>query len=326
MPPATVPTTRASLAADENRLKTLLHVFLDVPNPTTEAAEYNKHEIVCALNHEGIMHFRRDFLSMSESDIQELKAPDANDDTLPLQPISLFNKRCLIILLAFYHRCCAEVSREVKIKPIPRTGFDEFRTREYDPNSPICPWKAVMANSGTTPESELSVWKKSVCPNKADYKEFRDESFWVRSKEQFTTTLESHSLAHLIDKAHVVTDADLDQAQHGWLSLISNLDEEAVILAANNQDESAKYAHSLMVIKDEVMAVTLETTLNYRTESVRPRNAKDPKTVTMFSFYVASNTLTCKSISASKYIKLWAQQGSCRIMSHQLLESYVLWP
>ena len=106
------------------------------------------------------------------------------------------------------------------------------------------------------------------------------------------------------------------------LSHISDLDKEAIILAANNQDDSAKFANSLKIINDDVMAVTLKTMLNYRTESIGPRNSKDPKSVTMFSFYVASQTLTYKTISESNDIKLWAQQGSCRLSSHHLLESY----
>jgi hypothetical protein len=209
--------TRSTLTANENRLKMSLFIFLDVPNPTVDAAGYAKHEIVRALDFQGIKHFRRDFLSLSENDVRELVAPDPDTPTSPPVPISLINKRRLIILLAFYHHCCAQISAEVKIENIPRTAFDDFRTMEYNSNSPIRPWKTVTATSATTSESELSVWKKSVCPNKADYKEFRDESLWIRSKEQFTTTLESHSLAHLIDESYVVTDFDLDQAQRGWL-------------------------------------------------------------------------------------------------------------
>jgi hypothetical protein len=214
---ATGVTTRSASTVDESRLKMSLYTFLDVPHPTTDAASYAKHEIVRALTYQGIVHFRRDFLSLSENDIRELVAPDPDRAAAAPAPISLINKRRLIILLAFYHHCCAKVSAEVKIENIPRTAFDDFRTMEYDPNSPIRPWKTVTMTSATTSESELSVWKKSVRPNKSDYKEFRDESLWVRSKEQFTTTLESHSLAHLIDDSHVVTDADLDQAQRGWL-------------------------------------------------------------------------------------------------------------
>lgn len=209
--------TRNALAADENRLKMSLHIFLEVPNPTTDTDNYEKHEIVRALTLQGITHFRRDFLTLSENDIRELVAPNPDDATAAPTVISLINKRRLTILLAFYHHCCAQVQAEVKIENIPKTAFDEFRTTEYDSNSPIRPWKVVTAKTTSTSESELNVWKKSVRPNKADYKEFRDESLWIRSKEQFMTTLESHSLAHLIDDTYVVDDPDLDQAQRGWL-------------------------------------------------------------------------------------------------------------
>jgi hypothetical protein len=83
MPPAPAPATRSALAANESRLKMSLYTFLDVPHPSTDVANYNRHEIVRALTHQGITHFRRDFLSMSERDIRDL---------LHLMPLIL---RCL---------------------------------------------------------------------------------------------------------------------------------------------------------------------------------------------------------------------------------------
>lgn len=200
--------TRSAVADDRTRLKTVLHVFLELPHPDTETVAFEKHEIVVALTEQGITHFKRDFLCLSESDIRSLTASG--------DPLSLISVRRLIMLLAFYHYSCIQATREVKIESLPRAAFDDFRTNLYDSNEPIRPWKTTIAKT-TTSESELSIWKKSVRPNKADYKEFRDESLWIRSKEQFTTTLESHSLSHLVDESHVISDPDLDQAQRGWL-------------------------------------------------------------------------------------------------------------
>lgn len=222
--PSPAPVTRASLAAalaeDERKLKVILYTYLDLPHPDTEKVAYDSHEIVQALTNQGITHFKRDFLSLSETDIRELDVPGASPKD-PRTPLSLINKRRLILILAFYHYTCSEAKGEVKLESVPRAAFDDFRIHYYDPNEPIRPWKTVIAKAamttGPTPESELSIWKKSVRPNKADYKEFRDESLWVRSKEQFTTTLESHSLSHLTDETHVPTDLDLDAAQRGWL-------------------------------------------------------------------------------------------------------------
>jgi hypothetical protein len=208
-PAAAPPTTRDSLADDERKLKA--QSDLDLPHPDTESAAYEGHDIVRALKQQTITHFKQDFLSLSKSDIRELTVPGAAS-TDPHTPLSLINKRRLILVLAF----CGEAGGELKLKMVPRAALDDFRTNYYDPNEPIHPWKTVIAKAkgtGTTTESELNIWKKSVRPNKADYKEFRDELLWVCTKEQFTTTLESHSLSHLIDETHTPLDADLDQAQ-----------------------------------------------------------------------------------------------------------------
>ena len=206
--------TRSAVVEDEKRLRSVLTIFLDVPNYDTHQTEYNAHEIVLALTAQGITHFNRDFLSLSEADIRDLTYIEEGT----LTSISLINKRRLTILLAFYHYTCTLAKGQVKLENLPRTEFDKFRTNEYDPNTPIRPWKSVLAKpTDSSGETELSIWKKSVRPNKTEYKEFRDESLWTRAKEQFNTTLESHNLSHLIDPKHVITDANLDQAQRGWL-------------------------------------------------------------------------------------------------------------
>jgi len=206
--------TRSAVVEDEKRLRSVLTIFLDVPNYDTHQTEYNAHEIVLALTAQGITRFNQDFLSLSEADIRDLTYIEGGT----LTNISLINKRRLTILLAFYHYTCSLAKGQVKLENLPRTEFDKFRTNEYDPNTPIRPWKILLAKpTDTSGETELSAWKKSVRPNKTDYKEFRDESLWTRAKEQFTTTLESHNLSHLIDENYTVTDVNLDQAQRGWL-------------------------------------------------------------------------------------------------------------
>jgi hypothetical protein len=50
-----------------------------------------------------------------------------------------------------------------------------------------------------------------------DYKPFKDEASWIRFKERFLTTIESHGLGHIIDINHVIDNLDLDKIQRGWL-------------------------------------------------------------------------------------------------------------
>ena len=64
---------------------------------------------------------------------------------------------------------------------------------------------------------ELTNWQRSIKPSKADYKEFRDEAQWTRTKERIVTTLQAQGIAHLVQVGFVVTNGLLDEAQQAWL-------------------------------------------------------------------------------------------------------------
>ena len=69
-----------------------------------------------------------------------------------------------------------------------------------------------------TPESKnLDKWNRTIRPSPSDYKEFKDEAYWIRAKERFTTTIAAHGLSHLIDPKFTVTDPKLLAAQQTWL-------------------------------------------------------------------------------------------------------------
>lgn len=210
-------TTTTNALDDAQRMKKVLQDILLLP---PDDVQYNAHPIVLTFKHHRIEKFNTDFLTLTEGDIKELAYPDPNDNTKMIT-LGLMNRRLLIILLAFYHNLCANVGGHVNIEKSSRDHFNHFRTSEYDPSEPIRPWKVIIKKTSsartTTGETELATWKKSVRPNKTDYKEFRDESYWTRSKEQFETTLESHNLSHIVDSTYVVVDNELDQAQRGWL-------------------------------------------------------------------------------------------------------------
>ena len=54
-------------------------------------------------------------------------------------------------------------------------------------------------------------------PSRSDYKEFRDDAMWSRSKERIVTTLHAHGLHHLVEEGFVSTNPVLDAAQMPWI-------------------------------------------------------------------------------------------------------------
>src|SRR5512145_1265832 len=93
--PAPAPDPAVVLDEDKARLKAVLVNFFDVPDPTTDLAGFNSHEIVKTFVTQKIEHFNRDFLSLQEKDIEMLFYTEAGTTF----PLTIFNRRRLIILL-----------------------------------------------------------------------------------------------------------------------------------------------------------------------------------------------------------------------------------
>jgi hypothetical protein len=199
--------TRSQANIDAQKLKHALCILLDA-----DANNYNDDDMVKALIYAGVQGFNDDFICLTEADLIRLTIPGANPGDTH-QPLPIAKVRKLIILSAFYQAACRTRKGMISIISTTKIQFDEYRTGQYDPNKPILPWNTPLVN----PSDELSNWKKIAKPNRGDYKEFRDETTWSRSKERITTTLHAHDLHHLIDENHVPTNIPLDKIQSQWL-------------------------------------------------------------------------------------------------------------
>jgi hypothetical protein len=91
--------------------------------------------------------------------------------------------------------------------------YNDFRTKEYDPNSQVVPWTVKLPGA----VDPVSNWRKTVRPSASDYKPFKDEAYWIRYNRTLCVHDQSHGLEHLIDPDYVVKDAALDQLQRCWL-------------------------------------------------------------------------------------------------------------
>ena len=95
---------------------------------------------------------------------------------------------------------------------LTKVMFDTYRTSEYDATEPVKPWNI----SPPVTNSDLTAWSKNIRPQANDYKEFKDEAYWTRTKEKYVANLEACNLQHLIDDSHIVTNPDLDRSQTLW--------------------------------------------------------------------------------------------------------------
>ena len=196
-----------SAATDTQKLKFCVVNFLSVPDD----GNYDDNEVVRALDDAGIVGFNDDFIGLSEADIQSLQVPPTTAGQ-PYRPLPAAKRRKLIVLLSYYHAGSRSLGAPIIITTVPKASYDDYRTSQYGSTKPIVPWNV---NSGTN--TDLTDWKKNVKPVRADFKEFRDEVYWIRQKERIVTTLESQNLEHLIQVGYRVTNKQLDDSQQKWL-------------------------------------------------------------------------------------------------------------
>ena len=183
--------------------------------------EYTEDEVISALAHTGVDNWS-EFLSLGPEDISDLVVPaitptiGTNAGTqVAGHDLSRQWKRKLRALLAFYHFESRKISRPIDLLQTLPAHFDKFRTEDYCFTEDIIPWgrPEPKTREATT---ALQNWQRTVKPSRADFKEFRDEATWSKSKAKILSTLEAQGLAHLVALGFVVVDPDLDTLQMKW--------------------------------------------------------------------------------------------------------------
>ena len=209
-------TTRGNVQAAVVKAKTKLDSILrelgglahDPANLFNQGA--TTHNVSLALSREGIVS-PSDFFALDPSDVDSLQYQDTNHD---LQTPLISDRRMLKQLIHFFHTLSREKGSRADVSKMTKAQFDGFRTSDYDANAPLSPWNAKAKNDL---DVEVTNWKKNIKPNAKAYKDFKEEAYWLRAKEQIMGTLEAQGLEHLIDATFVVTNPDLDSMQQKWL-------------------------------------------------------------------------------------------------------------
>jgi hypothetical protein len=81
---------------------------------------------------------------LTSSDFQVTMSTNSLYQTVQeAKPLSIGMRRNLKILTAFYHHVCRS-SKEVSTLPAPNWRYNDFRTKEYDPNSQVVPWTVKL--------------------------------------------------------------------------------------------------------------------------------------------------------------------------------------
>ena len=193
--------------------------FIGVPNPHTHRTEFDNDPLIKIFRADNIKKFNQDFIGLTEDDIKGLMVPANATTGDPTYPIPLLYKRRMLIILSMFHDMSREAKGIIDIATVTRAEYDEYRTSLYTAE-PIIPWNSPKKAVYSVQADELNNWMKQVKPNRADYKEFRDETHWLKNEDRVKGSLQSSALEHLIEVGYVPSNPELDLAQRKWLMKI----------------------------------------------------------------------------------------------------------
>jgi len=151
-------------------------------------------ELYRALEWEGLHNFDYTFITCTTQDIDDLQVPLDSSGT-SMKPLMKCEKMKLKVLLSLYHKKSRKVGRAVDMLEVTYEEFHNFRNNEYSGLDPIVPWNRPLPRSAMTNEDlMIENWDKMIKPSKTDYKEFKDDAFFVQNKEKFETTTQTDPL------------------------------------------------------------------------------------------------------------------------------------
>jgi hypothetical protein len=174
--------------------------------------------IYIALITQGIREFNGGFVLMTTDAVNQLyvPTPDGRQILLPFH-----HKMMVTALLQFYHMKSRAISKPADLMSVTKTDFDCFRTTMFDPSQPIVPWHRPRPDSHLSAKEHAHAnWNKTIKPTKSNYVVFKEEVYWFRFKEDFSTTARSHGLFHTLDINHIPIYIKLDKEQMLWIVII----------------------------------------------------------------------------------------------------------
>ena len=196
---------------------------------------YPHHEVVRALEYEGIRGWENGFLLLTKSEIESLTVPATYVRLPPGDPdvardgilrnmygtkvvdqearsLPAPYKTQLKTLLAYYHFQSRKAGKSADIMGCPIDEWNEFRL-SYDADSPISNFR--KPDKATT--DALITWRKAVQPSRSDIEELKKDFYWPIWRDRFLKYLKSCGLLHLLQKGYTPTNAELHAMQLAWL-------------------------------------------------------------------------------------------------------------
>ena len=161
----------------------LMYAMMELLGITDAEIKAGSHEIQRAFGNNGITKFYEQLLLCSPDDLINLEVPERaankklNEPKVPAHCISLLSGRRIYALLAYFHYCCNMEGKLIDITELKSHGFKVFQMTMFSAAEPIVPFGKSRLKATNT---ELALWRKQVKMDPKQYKEFRDEAYWLK--------------------------------------------------------------------------------------------------------------------------------------------------
>ena len=199
----------------------LRHVAVVLAGDAADRYDAGNTPLAKAFTQNGIIGFNMELLALNDQEITNLAyREDPNNANSPYLQLNLGDAKKIVAAVKAFHHYSAIQGALLDVKSIQKATYDNFRLTLMDPSKPIIPWQVLKSNleaaATKSLNDDLTNWKKSIKPNRSEFKEFKDDAYWPRHKKHFTETLEAQGLAHTIDETFTPTNNDLDESQLKW--------------------------------------------------------------------------------------------------------------
>ena len=171
------------------------------------------HPVSWALAENGILGFNGDFTILKNSDIASLSYVDPTNGQT--RKLAIPDVRRLMQVHSCFH-CLSRINGAmIEIRDLSKVDFKQYVMDEYDINEEVIPWNQSLDKKQQ--HEMMLAWKRSIKPNRSDFKTFKAASEYTRYEKHFENVCRSQGLFHLIDPDHTVIDEDLENSQNQWL-------------------------------------------------------------------------------------------------------------
>jgi len=196
---------------DQRRLAMIMSTLLGI-EMTLQAWFRSEHAHILKSNEIDTFHTK--FLALRREDIYGMEYPERGEDGRETGSTLVVKQHVGALchsVQAYWHDKSFRLGKPAEYHHLSKNEYDLFRIQHFECEEAVVPWGSSKRKKKT---SEFS---KRVKPSRSDYKVFKDDTYWLRHKENWLMTAESQGMLGALLLEHKVQDKDEDRDMCQWM-------------------------------------------------------------------------------------------------------------